>query len=51
MHLGEVGWGGMNWIDLAQVRDQWTVVVNTVMKHWVVEIVGKFLSNCVSGGF
>jgi hypothetical protein len=23
MDLGEIGWGGMDWIDLAEVRDQW----------------------------
>jgi hypothetical protein len=27
----EIGWGGMDWIDLAQNRDQWRAVVNTVM--------------------
>jgi hypothetical protein len=27
----ELGWGGMDWIDLAQDRDQWTALVNTVM--------------------
>jgi hypothetical protein len=25
------GWGGVEWIDLAQDRDQWRVLVNTVM--------------------
>jgi hypothetical protein len=25
------GWDGMNWIDLAQNRDQWRALVNTVM--------------------
>jgi hypothetical protein len=30
--LREIGWGGMDWIDLAQDRDQWRVLVNTVMK-------------------
>jgi hypothetical protein len=30
-NLGEIGWGGMDWIDLAQDRDQWRAIVNTVM--------------------
>jgi hypothetical protein len=29
--LREIGWDGMDWIDLAQDRDQWTALVNTVM--------------------
>jgi hypothetical protein len=29
--LREIGWGGMDWIDLAQDRDQWRALVNTVM--------------------
>jgi hypothetical protein len=31
MDLREMGWGGMDWIDLAQDRDQWMEHVNTVM--------------------
>jgi hypothetical protein len=31
MHLREIGWDGVNWIDLAQDRDQWRALVNTVM--------------------
>jgi hypothetical protein len=31
MDLREIGWDGMNWINLAQERDQWRVLVNTVM--------------------
>jgi hypothetical protein len=31
MDLREVGLGGMGWIDLTQDRDQWRVLVNTVM--------------------
>jgi hypothetical protein len=27
----EIGWEGMDWIHLAQDRDQWWVVVNMVM--------------------
>jgi hypothetical protein len=29
--LREIGWGGMDWIDLAQDRDQRRAFVNTVM--------------------
>ncbi|PNF24305.1 Phospholipase A2 isozymes PA3A/PA3B/PA5 [Cryptotermes secundus] len=29
MDLREVGWGGMEWIDLARDRDQWRALVNT----------------------
>jgi hypothetical protein len=29
--LREIGWGGMDWIDLAQDRDQWRALVNTVI--------------------
>jgi hypothetical protein len=31
MDLREIGWGGMDWIDLVQDRDQWGAVLNTVM--------------------
>jgi hypothetical protein len=31
MDLREIGWGGTDWIDLAQDRDQWKALVNTVM--------------------
>jgi hypothetical protein len=30
MNLREIGWGCMDWIDLAQDRDQWRAPVNTV---------------------
>jgi hypothetical protein len=29
--LREMGGGGVDWIDLAQYRDQWMALVNTVM--------------------
>jgi hypothetical protein len=31
MDLREVGWGGVDWIDLAQDRDRWKAVLNAVM--------------------
>jgi hypothetical protein len=31
MDLREIGWDGMEWIDLAQDRDQWRALVNTIM--------------------
>jgi hypothetical protein len=32
MDLREIGWNGLDWIDMAQDRGQWRVLVNTVMK-------------------
>jgi hypothetical protein len=31
MDLREIGWDGMDWIDLAQDRIQWRALVNMVM--------------------
>jgi hypothetical protein len=31
MDLREIGWGGMDWIDLAEDGGQWRALVNTVM--------------------
>jgi hypothetical protein len=30
--LREIGWSGMDWIDLAQGRNQWRAFVNTAVK-------------------
>ena len=35
MDIQEVGCGGMDWIELAQDRDRWQVLVNVVMNLWV----------------
>jgi hypothetical protein len=35
MDLGEIECCGMDWIYLAEVRDQWRALVNTVMNLWV----------------
>jgi hypothetical protein len=35
MALREIRWSGMDWIDLAQDRDQWRDFVNTALNVWV----------------
>jgi hypothetical protein len=35
MDLREIGWEGVDWIHLAQDRDQWLAAVNKVMNLWV----------------
>jgi hypothetical protein len=44
-------WDGMDWIDLAQDRDHWRALVNTVKKLRVSINFGKFLSICRIGEF
>jgi hypothetical protein len=51
MDLRDIGWGGMDWIDLDEDRNKWRALVNTVMNLRVPENVGKFLSSCATGGF
>jgi hypothetical protein len=31
MDLGETGWGAVDWIDLAQDRDKWRALVNSML--------------------
>jgi hypothetical protein len=31
MDVREIGWEGVDWIDMAQDRDQWRALVNTVL--------------------
>jgi hypothetical protein len=50
MDLREIRWGNMDWIDLAQDRDQWRAPVNTVMNLRVPWNAEKFLSSCRIGG-
>jgi hypothetical protein len=34
MDLGEVGWGDVDWIGLAQDRNRWRALVNSVLNLW-----------------
>jgi hypothetical protein len=34
IYLREIGWDGMDWIDLAEDRDQWRALVNTKTKTY-----------------
>jgi hypothetical protein len=45
MDLTDIGWGGMDWIDLSQDRDQYRALVSTVMNLRVPLYVGNFLSS------
>jgi hypothetical protein len=44
MNLRGIGLGGVDWIDVAQGRNQWRALVTTVMSLPVHKLFGKFLS-------
>jgi hypothetical protein len=35
LDLGEVGWGDVDWIDLAPDRNRWRALVNSILNLWV----------------
>jgi hypothetical protein len=49
MDLRDIGWDGVDWIDMAQDRDQWRALVNTVLNLRVPLNAGKFLRGCTIG--
>jgi hypothetical protein len=51
MDFREIGWGYMDWIDLAQDKDQRRVLVNTITNLRVPLNVGKFLTSCTTDSF
>jgi hypothetical protein len=40
---------GMDWIDMAQDRDQWSALVNTVLNLRVPKNAGEFFRGCTIG--
>jgi hypothetical protein len=42
MDLGEVGWGDVAWIGLAQDRDSWRALVNVVVNFGSHNILGNY---------
>jgi hypothetical protein len=49
--LRGINCSGMDWIDLAQDRDQWRAFMSTVMNLRVLYNAGKVRSSCTFGGF
>jgi hypothetical protein len=46
MDLREVGWGCVDWMELAQERDRWRALVSAVMNLRVPQNAGNFLTSC-----
>jgi hypothetical protein len=45
MNLRETGWEGVDWMRMAQEREQLLAVVNTVMKFWISQNAENFLTS------
>jgi hypothetical protein len=50
MDLGEVGWGDVDWIGLAQDRNRWRALVNSVLNLRVSLNAEKLSSGLASSG-
>jgi hypothetical protein len=42
MNLGEVGWSDVDWIGLAQDRDRWRALENSVLNLWFHKMLGNY---------
>jgi hypothetical protein len=50
MDLGDIGWGGMEWIGLAQDKDKWRALVNSAVNLGFRKNAGKLSSGFTTGG-
>jgi hypothetical protein len=50
MGFREIGWKGVDWMLLAQDRDQWRALVKTIMKFLVSLKARNFLTGSASQG-
>jgi hypothetical protein len=50
MDLGEIGWGDVDWIGLAQDKDMWRALVEEVRHFPVPQNAGKLSSGLTAGG-
>jgi hypothetical protein len=47
--LGEIGWGGLDWIGLAHDKDKWRALVNVVKNLRVPRNAGKLSTGYTAG--
>jgi hypothetical protein len=45
MDLGEIGWGGVDWIVLARDRDKWRALVDAVLNLRIYEMAIKLVAS------
>jgi hypothetical protein len=50
MYLREVGWSAVDWIGLAQDRNRWRALANSVLDLWVPKNSGQLSSGLTFAG-
>jgi hypothetical protein len=51
MDLREIGWRGVDWIQVAQNRDQWQALMDTELNLWFPLKSGNFLTSYMTISF
>jgi hypothetical protein len=49
--LGEIVWEHVDWFHVAQDRDHWRALVNTVMNFWLPQKAGNYLTSSATVSF